>query len=106
MRPLIAAEPMLRAPRPEMTPASKRGAFASFAARRLAAEAQPWRRAATRGLADRRIMLVLRAPWPARLRRREREQAVVDRDVGLGVIDLDLRAAAVGLALGDVENGK
>jgi len=26
MRPLIVAEPMLRAPSPEMTPASKRGA--------------------------------------------------------------------------------
>src|SRR5689334_24446151 len=32
MRPLIAAEPMLRAPRPDTTPASKRGAFASGAA--------------------------------------------------------------------------
>src|SRR5215470_2514759 len=41
MRPLIAAEPMLRAPRPDRTPASTVGAFASPAGGRTGAGAPP-----------------------------------------------------------------
>ena len=89
MRPLIAAEPMLRAPRPEITPRVDDAALGPAAA------AATRRRGSSVGAGRRRH----RPPRSAVLRPGTRTR-VVDGDVGFGVLDRDLRVARRALAPG------
>src|SRR5690349_8858359 len=105
MRPLIWAEPMLRAPRPEITPASKRGAAAlsdGLSAALTASEAPSAAAISVVSETVRRwlffeFMVVISGS--VGLAGRECEHAVFDRRVRFGVVDRRLRAVAVGLAL-------
>src|SRR5688572_16710517 len=94
MRPLIAAEPMLRAPRPDTTPESKR-AESSASTGVAASRARVVASARAPGLKELLYWFI----WAVSLlRRRVMEQGIVEFHVGLGLLDAHLLVLRLALA--------
>src|SRR5271155_13526 len=104
MRPLMAAAPMLRAPRPEMTPESASRSWACAAAgppavmMRMPASVSNWNRIS--------VLPKLFVRGRGRLRRREAEHRAVERRVGIGLVELDFLAVRGALGARNLLEGE